>query len=145
MGETSAIIDCDVAPFCPDGWRVEAHHKNGKIEWNPDKVQLCLTEDQLNKKITEGNKLRVQLKDKDVVNANMLDFLLVNPENIPHDWKKNNQGETRNIFFWGTIYQDHDNHLCVRFLYHHNGIWNWSAFWLNGGWGRLQEAVVHVK
>ena len=35
---TKHAIDCDADPFIPEGWKVESHSKQGKIEW---KRQMC--------------------------------------------------------------------------------------------------------
>ena len=66
----------------------------------------------------EFNKLHEELVEKPLLNANVLDYLLFNPVLIPEEWKRDDQGNTLCICFWGTIYRhDSGRFLCVRFLY----------------------------
>ena len=132
------VIDCDADPFNPwakDGLTIEEHQKGGAYKWNKDtqKDAFYLSKGQAGGKCIEGNKLRKELTDKStpVLNANVLDYLLANPHLIPEEWKRDGQGNTRYLFFWGTLYRNRSgNHLCVRYLYWHDGRWNWSAHWL---------------
>ncbi|MDE2001222.1 MAG: hypothetical protein KGI60_01480, partial [Patescibacteria group bacterium] len=94
------LIDCDADPFVPNGWLVEKHQKGGSFKWDAAQVKLYLSNQQRNDKAIEGNKLRRELVDKPVLNANVLDYLLANPHLIPEEWKG------KAVFFWGTIYRD---------------------------------------
>lgn len=119
------IIDCDAAPFVPDGWSVEEHIKGGQFEWNAEQVELWLSEQQQGGTIV-GNELRMQLKDRPVLNANALDYLL-RPENqhlIPASWKG------KAVFFWGTIYRNSVGSLVVRCLCWNGNEWYWDYDWL---------------
>ena len=113
------IIDCDKDPFCPEGWTVEEHKKGGKLEWNPKNISLYLSENQRNGLI-KGNELHKELKDKPILNANVLDYLLAHPELIPEEWKG------KYVFFWGTIYRDSVSDLDVRCLCWGGGRWYWG-------------------
>jgi hypothetical protein len=73
------VIDCDAAPFIPSGWKVEEHQKGGNIKFDASKVELYLSKKQKSGSI-EGNKLREELKGKKVLNANVMDYLLANPQ-----------------------------------------------------------------
>ncbi len=140
---TQHTIDCDADPFVPRGWKVEEHKKGGQLEWNSAKVKLSLSEDQKDGKYVEGNKLRKELADKIVLNANVLDYLLAHPQLIPEEWKKDDNGKIRFIFFWGTIYCHSDGGLYVRCLYFDDGEWYWNDYWLDGGWdGRVPAALL---
>jgi len=121
-------IDCDAQPFIPSGWELVEHQKNGNIKFDPSKVDFYISKKQKNG--FEGNKLRVELKDKKVLNANVLDYLLAHPEIIPEEWKKDKDGNTRYLFFWGTIYRLAIGRLYVRCLYWGDGEWQWSDRWL---------------
>lgn len=129
-------IDCDADPFVPDGWTVEEHCKGGVFKWNAEGVTLYLDKGQKNGKWLEGNKLRKELADKPVLNANVLDYLLAHPHLIPEEWKG------KAVFFWGTIYRDRVGDLCVRFLFWRGGRWCWCAFWLGVGWLGGSPAAV---
>ncbi|MDD5463789.1 MAG: hypothetical protein PHP62_01465 [Candidatus Moranbacteria bacterium] len=132
------IIDCDADPFLPDGWSVPdgCHQKGGQMEWNAEKISLYLSEKQKDGKIIEGNKLRKELKNKFVLNANVLDYLLKNPQLIPEDWKG------KAVFFWGTIFCRSDGFLCVRFLRWSGGQWYWYYCWLDGDFSSDNPAAV---
>ena len=114
------FIDCDAAPFLPEGWKVEEHQKMGKIKFDSAKIDLYLSKKQKNG-IIEGSKLSEELKGKKVLNANVLDYLLKNPHLIPEEWKG------KYIFFWGTIFY-FVGCICVRYLYWSGGRWYWDGF-----------------
>ena len=118
------LIDCDSAPFIPNGWSVEEHKKGGFFKFDPAKISLYLSKKQKKGSIG-GHDLRKELSDKPVMNANVLDYLLAHPELIPEEWKG------KYIFFWGTIYRRSVGSLCVRFLYWHGSKWYWSCLWLD--------------
>ncbi len=139
--QVSHVIDCDTDPFIPNGWRVEEHKKGGQFVWDPTKVELYLSKSQKDGKTIEGNKLRKELENDPVFNANLLDYLLKNPHLIPEEWKKDEKGNTRDIFFWGTIYRDSDGSLYVRCLYWCDGQWNWRCGWLGFGWDDYAPAA----
>ncbi len=128
------LIDCDADPFTPSGWKVEEHKKGGQFAFDPAKIKLYLSLNQQGGKCIEGNKLRKELANEPVLNANVLDYLLAHPELIPEGWKKDEKGNTRYIFFWGTIYRGSDGSLFVRYLYFRDGRWGWNCRWLDIGW-----------
>lgn len=144
------VIDCDADPFNPwqkDGWTVEEHQKGGSFKWDAAQVAFHLSSGQKGDKYIEGNKLRKELADKGipVLNANVLDYLLANPHLIPEEWKKDGKGNTRYIFFWGTIYCRRDGSLYVRCLYWHGGGWDWGSDWLDRVWGSYGPAAVRAS
>lgn len=135
---SALIIDCDADPFVPDGWRVEEHIKGGQLEWNPAKIQLYLSKHQ-QCGVISGSKLRKELKDQPVLNANVLDHLLAHPEIIPEEWK----GKT--VFFWGTIYRYSGGLLIVRCLGWGGSQWVWSSCWLDDDWYDKNPAVLRTS
>ncbi len=143
------IIDCDATPFVPDGWGVEEHRKsdnsNGLFGWDAGKIELYLDYDQQGGRYVEGRGLRKRLTARPVLNANVLDYLLKNPQLIPESWKNDERGNTRYIFFWGTIYRRFDGNLFVRYLYWFGGWWRWDAYWLDRGWGGNDPAALRVS
>ncbi len=124
------IIDCDANPFIPDGWKVPKgyHIKGGQRRWNPDEVSLYLSDKQKDGNWIKGNKFREELKGKPVLNANVLDYLLANPQLIPEKWKN------KSVSFWGTIYRYSDDDLYVRYLIWNGDRWSWDSSWLNSVW-----------
>ena len=117
------LIDCDSAPFIPNGWSVEEHKKSGFFKFDPAKISLYLSKKQKKGSIG-GHDLRKELSDKPVMNANILDYLLAHPELIPEEWKG------KYIFFWGTIYRLSDGGLYVRCLDWLGSKWDWRYNWL---------------
>jgi len=92
------LIDCDSISFVPDGWECEEHRKGGVFKFDVSQIELHLDDDQRKGNYPTGNKLRERLKGKPALNANVLGYLLKNPQLIPEEWKG------KNIYFWGTIY-----------------------------------------
>jgi len=119
------LIDCDADPFVPDGWAVESHAKGGQLMFDRAKIRLYLSKAQEKGKPVEGNKLRKELADQPVLNANVLEYLLVHPELIPDEWKG------KCVFFWGTIYRYSNGHLYVRYLDWDDVRWFWHIRWLD--------------
>lgn len=143
------VIDLNDDTFVPDGWKIEEHQKtangSGAIEWDPSKVVFYLDDDQKNGLFIEGNKLSKRLSRKPVLNANVLDYLLKNPDLIPESWKKDEGGNTRYIFFWGTIYRNSEDKLFVRSLCWYGGYgarWRWHASWLDSAWASSDPAAL---
>lgn len=119
------LIDCDAAPFIPEGWAVEEHLQGGQFSFSVDKVNLYLSKKQKKTSVV-GNDLWEELKDKAVLNANVLDYLLAHPELMPDSWKG------KAVFFWGTIYRGAHGRLDVRYLYWDGRQWRWGCSWLGG-------------
>ena len=118
------IFNSDAKPIIPKGynWTIEKHKKGGDIDLS--KIELYLDEKQKNGYI-KGSKLRIKLKNKKVLNANVLDYLLAHPELIPEEWKE------KVVFFWGTIYRNSDGKLYVRYLNWYGLYWYWDCGWLD--------------
>ena len=139
------VIDLDADPFVPNNWKVEKHQKGGSFRWDPALVQFYLSPNQQDGKSVKGDKLRDELAGKPVFNANLLDYLLANPHLIPEDWKQDEQGRTRYIFFWGTEYRDSVGCLCVRYLYWNGDGWHWCCSWLDYGWVDQYPAALRAS
>jgi hypothetical protein len=139
------FVDLIASPFTPKGWKVEEHQNGGALKWDATKVELYLDPVQRHGNYIEGNKLRTQLVGKPVLNANVLDYLLANPHLIPDEWKKDESGNTRNIFFWGTVYRYSDGDLYVRYLCWSVGEWDWLARWLGLVWDGYRPAALRAS
>lgn len=107
---------------------------DGQLYIDGKKVVLHLSERQLGGKWLKGHELRTELENKLVLNATILDFLEDHREFIPDDWKKDEQGNIRYVFFWGTFYRNADDPLYVRYLYWGGGPWQFGYCWLDFGW-----------
>lgn len=115
----SYIIDTNAEPHIPEGWKIEEHKSLGKIEWDLSKAKLFLPKRQRNGGV-KAIELRRELSRLPLLNATVLDYLLMHHEIIPQDWKKGN------ICFWGTIYRDTRNQLRVRHLFHGDRDGEWK-------------------
>ena len=124
------IIDCSAPPFVPDGWKVVKHDTTReRIHWNPRRVELYLTPSQKADAAAEARIVFAELNPLPVLNANILDYLLKRQELIPKEWRD----EDREVFFWGTVYRDHQGFECVRSLIWSPRVqWNWETRWLDG-------------
>ncbi len=138
-------IDTNRIPNLPfDGATTESHGKSGKMVLDFSKLDFYLADEQKNGSII-GHELRKKLKNKSVMNACVLDHLLENPQLIPEEWKKDANGNTRYIFFWGTIFRDSDGDLYVRYLCWSGGEWCSSCGWLDGGFVSRFPALVSAN
>ena len=153
IDENTIAVDLESSPRLPfAGAEVEQHTGVGGAIFqkradglyrNGRKVVLRLSERQMNGKSLKGYELRDELTGKPVLNANELDALYDNPHLLPEDWKKDEKGNIRFIFFWGTIYRNSDGHLFVRYIFFSDGAWQRYYFWLGVGWdGRFPAAVA---
>ena len=151
IDENTIAVDLESSPRLPfAGAEVEQHTGVGgaifqkradDLYRNGRKVVLRLSERQMNGKSLKGYELRDELTGKPVLNANELDALYDNPHLLPEDWKKDEKGNIRFIFFWGTIYRNSDGHLFVRYIFFSDGAWQRYYFWLGVGWdGRFPAA-----
>lgn len=131
---TNNIIDCGAEPLCPEGMSIAEHHNQGRFEWDPKRVTLYLDESQENGGRISGYKLRKRFGGlyPSLLNANVLDHLLVHPDLVPDEWKD------KVISFWGTIYQD-SSRLGVRTLFFDpdKEEWDWAYAWLGFDWGEV--------
>ncbi|MBI5420985.1 MAG: hypothetical protein HZA35_01590 [Parcubacteria group bacterium] len=139
------LIDFDANPHVPNGWSVVEHKKGGILKWDPAKVKFHLSRNQRGNKSIVGNELRKELEKQPVYNANMLDFLYAKQELIPEEWKKDENGNIRFIYFWGTIYRDSDGFLYVRYLCFRGGQWDWRYRWLDDDWRSRFPALVSAS
>lgn len=138
--EKENIIDSDSQPPIPEGWTIEQNQKSGKFVWNPDELTFYVSPYQVQAQEDEklrgamnaiygwclGDDLVKELSTKKVLNASVLEHLLKHQELIPDAWKKDSDGITNYIFFWGTIYHTHENAntLVVRYLYWDGEKWS---------------------
>lgn len=137
VGPVQHVVDCDVDPVLPSGWKGAGYHKKGgQFILDVSKVKLHLSPNQMNGKYIEGNKLRKELASEQVLNANVLDYLLAHPDLIPEDWKG------KYVFFWGTIYRYSDGNLYVRCLYFDGGSWGWDCLCLFSNFHGYDPAAV---
>lgn len=152
LGPTTIKVNLDAAPKLPfsgaeverhigDGWAIVEKRSDG-LYVSGRKVIQHLSKRQQNGKSLKGYELREELTGKPILNANLLDALYENTHLIPEDWKKDEQGNTRYIFFWGTIYRGSDGNLSVRYLFFNDGAWRRRyCRWLGRDWRGYDPAA----
>ena len=115
------VVDLDADPYCPKGWTVVKHERGGQFEWDPKQIELFVSEEQ-HKKNSGGHPISLGLNVQEEVNArkpfnaNLLDWLLANPQFIPRSFI--------GMLCWGTVYRDEYGDEVVRFLYPSGGAFN---------------------
>ena len=155
INETTIAVNLAATPKLPfDGARVELHIGDGwvVVEKQTDglyvggcKVVLYVSKRQRNNKYIGGHELREELTGKPVLNANVFDALIKNSHLIPEDWKKDENGNIRYIFFWATVYRDSGGNLYVRYLYSRGGEWRSDFHWLDIDWGGRNPAALRAS
>lgn len=108
------------------------------------KVVLHLSERQMGDKVVEGHELREELESGEQVflNSNVLDYIYKHPALFPRHWKKNEQGESIVIYFWGSIFRNtSDVYLYVPYLYWDGDLLIRQYHWLGSDWDRLSPSV----
>ncbi|MFH1046965.1 MAG: hypothetical protein V1738_01575 [Patescibacteria group bacterium] len=117
--DVNHIVDCDADPDCPSNCTVEEHQTGGLINLSETRLGLFLAVGQDSG--CDGHEIRRQINGRGL-NANVLDYLLKQPELIPKSWR------SLRVCFWGTIYRyregwqgspgymDQEGQLCVRCL-----------------------------
>lgn len=140
------VVDCDADPLIPySDWKVEEHIKCGQVDWDPSQFKLQLSPNQKDGKSIQGHKLRKELFGLPTPNANLLDYLLEHPHLIPEEWKRDENGNTRYIFFWGTIYRHSDGSLYVRYLYFSEGHWQADYRYLGSEFDGDNPSIVRAS
>ena len=79
-GKYRNFIDCDAHPLAPYGLEVDEHLPGGWIKFNPARIGLWFTQNQL------GHGLYKELENNRILNANVLDWLIANPHHILKEW-----------------------------------------------------------
>jgi len=149
-------VDLGASPLPPffDGVEVVKHEGGGvvEIELRSDdnlyiddkKVELFFSERQKGDGMVVGHELRQELEDGKwvLLNSNVLDYLYEHPEFFPEHWKKDENGDTRYIFFWGSVFRDPSSgNLYVRVLYWKGDELNHDDHCLVNSWDRQSPSA----
>lgn len=148
-------VDLGAPPRLPfEGDEVVKHVGTGiaEIELRSDdklyiggkKVVLHLSERQMGNNRVVGYELRNELEggEQVLLNGNLLDYLYEHPELLPEHWKKDESGETRFIFFWGSIFCNPSHgELYVRGLFWRDGGLDRGCYCLGNDWFRQDPSA----
>jgi hypothetical protein len=96
-------------PYCPNGWKIVNHKKDGQLQWNPKEILQYLSD------IQESSDNVISL----ALNVNVLDYLLAHPDQIPKEC------DSKLSFFRKTTYVGLDGYLYVRYLLQVGREWSW--------------------
>ncbi len=132
--------DCVAELWKAGKWVIEKHDVgNGILELDPMMFKLYLSDKQKNNKVMKGDVLRTELEENKipVLNACVLEYLLLHQELIPEEWKR-----VGAICFWGTIYCDKHGCLHVRSLYWDGGVWRGYSHKLADDWFEKCPAAI---
>jgi hypothetical protein len=148
----SFVVDFDKPSLVPEhreipesrGWEIREEDQlpnvvSGQLEWNDilARIELYLSEKQKHDGIVSGLDLYAELKDRPVLNANLIDFLLDHAELIPDKW------ENEIICCWGTIYHGLDDFLYVRCLDYDGVEWRWGCLQINLDFLKHPAAILN--
>jgi hypothetical protein len=149
-----AEIDTDIDPIIPFiGAKIKTNIKSGKVAierrygdlWvGGKKVIPHLSPCQKNGVCVKGDVLYKELVGRPVLSACILDFLLDHTDFIPESWEGKGLGSSRYIWFWGTMYCDFADRLCVRCLYRGSVGWSTTYLWAGLVWGDIGPAALLV-
>jgi len=134
------VIDCDAQPIIPEQFEIYLHKPGGQFIWDKAKVGLSVVDD---KPHPDGpavaNEMRWKRNKKLVLNANVLDWLLQHPKQIPEEWKD------KEVHFWSTVYHHSViDTLAVRYLYWKDGYWQSAYHWVNDDCHFLGNVTVAI-
>ncbi len=120
------LIDFDSLPIIPPGWTIRDQDQietrlKGEWDINQINLQTHLSLKQRQGKPISGNDLRVELNDKPVIGANLLDLWLEKPGFIPREYL------SKTVLFFGTIYSVREG-LCVRYIHFKEKKCDWGSF-----------------
>ena len=128
-------------------WSIAEHeHKRGLLDWDKSKFKdhLFLAPMQVEGSI-RGNNLYEFLREKGVptMNASIWEYLKENQDEIPDEWKVDNRGSAKYIFFWGTIDRSPEGDLFIRYLSWTGGNWSFGNYLIGGNWHEDFPAAVY--
>ena len=135
------------AEFIGEGWSI--------LEDETDTRSTALTELDLTKvqqvtmlksgeNVVNGEEKLKRLKKDGRIRLDAEVFLTLwqNQLLIPEAWKEKINGNTRYIFFDGTVLRDSDGNRYVLYLYWSDGKWYWNVRWLGYGWHAFDPSAV---
>ncbi len=84
----------------------------------------------------KGEEKLKRLKSSDYIRLDADIFLTLweNQHLIPESWKEKVNGNTRFIYFDGTVLRHSDGHRCVLYLFWSDGQWRWDVYWVGHDW-----------
>lgn len=135
------------AEFIGEGWSIVADETDqcsvALAEMDLTKVQqvtmlndneTCVNGEEKLKRLKKSGNIRLD--------ADVFYTLWTNQHLIPESWKDKVGGNTRYIFFDGTVIRDSVGRRYVLYLYRPASRWDWSARWLGNVWYSPHHSAV---
>jgi hypothetical protein len=134
--------------FIGDDWSIQSDETDARsialTELDLTKVQhVTMLKD--GETYVKGEEKLKRLKASDYIRLDADIFLTLweNQHLIPESWKEKVNGNTRYIFFDGTVLRRSDGSRCVLYLFWPGGQWGWGVYWLGFDWyGGSPSAVL---
>lgn len=131
------ITECGREPGIFPGLRVYRHQPQQDRTWDPGRFQLFFSPRQEEESlIPSGRELLPELSPYGLPNAFDLEFLSLNPGEIPEAWK------AYRVSFFGTTYADGWDCECVPELFFRAGTWHIALRWISAYWNGDQATLV---
>ena len=129
--------------FIGSGWTIEEECSLVLTELDLSKVQFK-TMLRTDENSIGGEKKLKRLKDAGHIrlDAKIFQTLWENKHLIPESWKETVNGNTRYIFFDGTILRDPHGYRYVLYLFWNDGGWSWGVGWLGSAWDARGPSAV---
>jgi hypothetical protein len=145
LGHTPTLPFAGAMPEKNDGsgW-AKVELRKGVLYVDDVKVSLYLAPGQQNGGAMNGFELEKVLAHMPTLHPNILDALLAHPYFFPEDWKHDEQGRIRYIFFWSVVWKNAVGLRCVRYLYWYEGIWQQGYYWLDYQFDDQSPAAVRA-
>lgn len=143
-------IPFDPKTFIGNGWSIEEQDERAiaLTEIDLTSVMFDSTLEKGEKSIKGEDKLN-RLKEKTNrirLDAGIFKTLWENQILIPEKWKEKTNGNTKYIFFDGTVLRYSDGDRYVLYLYWNDGRWRWYYDWLVSDWhARNPSAVLAIS
>lgn len=133
--------------FIGKGWSIIAEETDTR---SIDLTELDLTKVQMvtmlkdGETVVNGEEKLKRLKASGYIRLDADIFLMLweNQYLIPESWKEKVNGDTRCIFFDGTVLRDSGGNRFVLYLYWNDGAWLWRMFWLDNNWNDSSPSAV---
>lgn len=148
----------DTEPKSPNqNWRVVDHiphqlksqvaYDEENLYLNSRRIVLHRSPEQLLVRRSNFFEIKKSLEGFDLLNCNVLDFLLLHPEIVPDSWEHDEFKDQRRIFFPGTTYcQDSPEQYLLQCMYFQPNSWYRGRQWCLGDqWARACSFAVLEK
>lgn len=146
--DRSTKFDPTKFPGLGAGWSIEEEDENSLALTEIDLTQVLL-EHMLHEGEThiKGEEKLKRLKKTGCIrlDARVFQTLWENQSKIPKSWKELVNGNTKFIYFDGTILRGPGGGHFVLCLCWLAGEWHWRAYWLGLGWLRRRPSAVLAK